>query len=67
MLVSTGNRLSARFTTAAETLGSAETLESISLVSNPSKEMLSEKSASGFLITLKFESIQVKPYIQPLP
>jgi len=50
-----------------ETLRSAETLESVSLVSNPSRETLSEKSASGLLIPLKFESIQIKLYIKVLP
>jgi len=65
--VSTQNRLSARFTMEFETLRSAETLESVSLVSNPSRETLSEKSASGLLIPLKFESIQIKLYIKVLP
>lgn len=50
-----------------ETLCSAETLESVSLVSNPFREMFSEESASGFLIPLKFESIQIKLYIKPPP
>lgn len=65
--MSTQNRLSARITMEFETLCSAETLESRSLISNPSREMLSEKSASGFLIPGKFESIQIKLYIKLLP
>lgn len=67
MLVSTQNRLGAKVTMESETPCSVETLESMSLVSNPSREMLSEKAASGFLIPLKSESIQIKPYIKPLP
>lgn len=47
-----------------ETFCSAETLESMSLVSNPSRQMLSQKPASGFLIPLKFESIQMKLYVK---
>lgn len=67
MLVSTQNRLGARLTVEFETLCSAETLESVSLVSNPPRQMLSEKPASGFLIPLKFESVQIKLYVKPLP
>lgn len=67
--MSTQNRLSARLTTEFETLCfcNAETLESARLVSNASREMLSEESASGFLSPLKFEYIQIELYIKLLP
>lgn len=50
-----------------ETLCSAETLESVSLVTNPPRQMLSEKPASGSLIPLKSESVQIRLYVKPLP